>query len=158
MMVSTDLAARGLDIPDVGRIIHYHLPLDEATFTHRSGRTARWEACGESCLIVGPGESLPAFVQADRLLHVGHLDIHPTPAAWTLVYIGRGKKDRLSKADVAGFFCKKGWLNASQIGRIILTDHAAYAAVQRKAVKQLLRNVAEEKIKGMKTIIEEIRK
>ena len=158
VMVSTDLAARGLDIPDVERIIHYHLPLDEATFTHRSGRTARWEASGESCLIVGPEETLPAFIQTDRLLNVSHLDIHPTPSAWTLIYIGRGKKDKLSRADVAGFFCKKGGLNAPQIGRIILTDHATFAAVQRKAVRQLLKNVAGEKIKGMKTIIEEIRK
>lgn len=158
VMVSTDLAARGLDIPAVERIIHYHLPADETTFTHRTGRTARWEAHGETCLIVGPEENLPAFIQADRTLDVTHFDIRPTHPVWTLVYIGRGKKDKLSRADVAGFFCKKGGLNASQIGRIVLADHATYAAVLTKVAGQLLRNVVGEKIKGMKTIFEEIRK
>lgn len=158
VLVSTDLAARGLDIPTVRHIVHYHLPLDEATFTHRTGRTARWEDTGSAYLIVGPEELVPDFLPKDiPTLDVDHIRIHARQPKWTLLYIGRGKKDKLSRADILGFLCKKGGLNAQQIGRIDLAPHASYVAVERTAVKSLLQQIAGEKIKGMKTIIEPIR-
>lgn len=159
VLVSTDLAARGLDIPMVRAIVHYHLPLDEATFTHRSGRTARWEDTGSAFLLVGPEETMPVFVkEVDELLDVTPIPPKPHLPEWTVLYIGRGKKDKLSKADILGFLCKKGGLNAAQIGRIDLAAHAAYAAVKRSALKALLQRIGGEKIKGMKTLIEEMRR
>lgn len=158
ILVSTDLAARGLDIPTVRHIVHYHLPLDEATFTHRTGRTARWEATGAAYLIVGPEERVPEFVDAAaETLSVDKVRIHARQPQWTLLYIGRGKKDKLSRADILGFLCKKGGLTSQQIGRIDLAAHAAYVAVERTAVKGLLQQIAGEKIKNMRTIIEPIR-
>lgn len=158
ILVSTDLAARGLDIPTVRHIVHYHLPLDEATFTHRTGRTARWEDTGTAYLIVGPEEKIADFFPNDaKRLSVDDARIHPRQPQWTLFYIGRGKKDKLSRADILGFLCKKGGLSAKQIGRIDLAPHASYVAVERNAVKQLLQQIAGEKIKGMRTIIEPVR-
>lgn len=158
ILVSTDLAARGLDIPTVRHIIHYHLPLDAATFTHRTGRTARWEDTGAAYLIVGPEEEVPAFVGEDvTQLDVEGERIHARQSQWTLLYIGRGKKDKLSRADILGFLCKKGGLTAQQIGRIDIAAHASYVAVERTAVKGLLQQIAGEKIKNMRTIIEPIR-
>lgn len=157
-LVSTDLAARGLDIPQVRAIVHYHLPQDEATFTHRSGRTARWEESGTAFLIVGPEEQLPPFVEADGTLPIADIEPRAYRPEWTVLYIGRGKRDKLSKGDVLGFLCKKGGLTTAQIGRIDLAAHAAYAAVRRTALKSLLAGIAGEKIKGMKTIIEEMRR
>lgn len=158
ILVSTDLAARGLDIPSVRAIVHYHLPLDEAIFTHRSGRTARWEDTGTAFLIVGPEEVLPSFIETNEVLPVEHITPSPYQPEWSVLYIGRGKKDKLSKADVLGFLCKKGGLTSTQIGRIDLASHAAYVAVKRTALKALLNQVAGEKIKGMKTLIEEMRR
>ena len=158
ILVSTDLAARGLDIPAVRAIIHYHLPIDEATFTHRSGRTARWEDTGTAFLMVGPEENIPAFVESNEVLNVDDITPQPFRPEWAVLYIGRGKKDKLSKADVLGFLCKKGGLTSAQIGRIDLGAHTAYVAVKRDVVKRVLHQIAGEKIKGMKTLIEEMRR
>ena len=158
VLVSTDLAARGLDIPEVGAIVHYHLPLTAEDFTHRNGRTARWEATGRAFLITSPVETLPEFAaQVEPLPHPLPEHIAPTPAPFATLYIGRGKAEKLSKADILGFLCKKGGLNASQIGRIDVAPHCAFAAVRSSLVKQLLTRIAGEKIKGMKTIVKPVK-
>ena len=68
-----------------------------------------------------------------------------------------GKKDKLSKGDIVGFLCKKGELTANEIGRIDVKDRYTYAAVKREKLQQVLRLTRGEKIKGIKTIIEEVR-
>ncbi len=159
ILIATDLAARGLDIPEVGAVIHYHLPPDEETLTHRSGRTARWTRGGSIHLILGPEEILPPFYpSAFAPLDVDAVPIAPTPSSWTTLYIGRGKRDKLSKMDIVGFLCKKGGALASDIGRIEVAPNYAYVAVNRSVVTPVLQRIKNEKIKGMKTLIEEMRK
>ncbi len=63
ILVTTDLAARGLDIPNIRYIVHYHLPLGEDVYTHRNGRTARMEASGTAILVLSPEEKLPGYIQ-----------------------------------------------------------------------------------------------
>ncbi|MCQ2238156.1 MAG: DEAD/DEAH box helicase [Bacteroidaceae bacterium] len=156
VFVSTDLAARGLDIPDVDNIIHYHLPTSPEAYTHRNGRTARWEAEGNSFLILGPEEQMPEYIgniQSYRLELVaeGHRMNLPE---WVTLYIGKGKKDKLSKGDILGFLCQKGGLDKTEIGRIDVKDHYAFAAISRNKLRDTLRQVQGQKIKGMKTLIE----
>ena len=159
VLVSTDLASRGLDIPEVGAVVHYHLPPDEETLTHRSGRTARWTASGTIHLILGPEETLPAcYPTTAECLDVNDVLIKASPSQWTTLYIGRGKRDKLSKMDIVGFLCKKGGCVASDIGRIDVAPNYAYVAVNRKVVNTMLKLIKGEKIKGMKTLIEEMRK
>lgn len=159
VLVSTDLASRGLDIPEVGAVVHYHLPADEETLTHRSGRTARWTSSGSIHLILGPEETLPAYYPATaEPLEVNDVLINPTPSRWTTLYIGRGKRDKLSKMDIVGFLCKKGGAVATDIGRIDVAPNYAYVAVNKAIVHDLLKRIKNEKIKGMKTLIEEMRK
>ncbi|MBO5135226.1 MAG: DEAD/DEAH box helicase [Bacteroidaceae bacterium] len=157
VLVSTDLASRGLDIPEVSAVVHYHLPLTEDVFTHRCGRATRWENTGDAYLILSPEEKLPQFVESVEQLSELPVHINPVLPKWTTLYIGRGKKEKLSKIDIVGLLCKKGGLRAEEIGRIDVKDHKAYVAVLRKKVRLLLNNIRGEKIKGMKTLIEEMR-
>lgn len=158
VLVSTDLAARGLDIPEVKVVVHYHLPLREEDFTHRNGRTARWDAEGEVYLIQGPEETLPEYAADAEVKELPDAPLRPVRPKYVSLYIGRGKRDKLSKADVLGFFCKKGGASASDIGRIDIGPHHAYVSILRSKVKDVLRLVVNEKIKGMKTLIEEMRR
>ena len=155
VLISTDLAARGLDIPEVQHIIHYHLPGGEDAYIHRTGRTARWTAEGSSYLILHSEEHTPEYLTTtieDYPLpeRVGR----PEQPAWTTIYIGRGKKDKINKVDIAGFLYKKGQLTREDVGNIDVHDYYAYVAVRRTKVKQLLSMVANEKIKGLKTKME----
>ena len=158
ILVATDLASRGLDIPDVDNIIHYHLPLGADEYVHRVGRTARWLASGTAWFILGPEEHLPDFVEAEVQTHVIPDDLPEvmSPRMATL-YIGKGKKDKISKGDIVGFLCKKGQLEKTEIGRIDVMERYAYAAVDAKKVKQVLTLTKNEKIKGVRTIIEPVR-
>ena len=70
------------------------------------------------------------------------------------LYIGKGKKDKISKGDIVGFLCKSGGLRSDEIGRIDVKDRYAYVAVKREKVRQVLRETRGEKIKGIKTIVE----
>ena len=158
VLVSTDLASRGLDIPDVDNIIHYHMPLTRESYIHRVGRTARWDATGKSFFILSPDESLPDFVEKEcsPITLPEQMPGVPQPKMETL-YIGKGKKDKISKGDIVGFLCKKGGLDSSAIGRIDVRERYCYVAVSREKVGQVLSMAGGEKIKGIKTIVEVVR-
>lgn len=154
ILVATDLAARGLDIPEVQHVVQYHLPGKEDEFIHRVGRTARWNNTGNNYLIVGPEETIPDYICHFKHLDVSENAIYASPPEWSSLYIGRGKKDKLSKGDILGFLCKKGNLTSSDIGRIDVMVHQSYVAVKRKKIDQMLKLISGEKIKGMKTLVE----
>ncbi len=156
VLVSTDLASRGLDIPGIDNVVHYHLPVNEEAFIHRNGRTARWEARGCSYFLLHEEETLPDYVPFDiPLVELPADTPKPPKPLWATVYIGKGKKEKLNKVDIVGFLCKKGGLSGDEIGAVDVREHAAYAAVPSTRLRHLLTMVRGEKIKGMKTIVEE---
>ena len=156
VLISTDLAARGLDIPDIDHVVHYHMPIQEDGYIHRIGRTARWEAEGNSYIILHGEETLPAYVKEEPdTFELPEVTPKPSQPEFVTLYIGKGKKDKVNKIDIVGFLSKKGNLNKDEIGRIYVKDHYAFVAISRKKVKQTLGLIRNEKIKGVKTIIEE---
>ena len=155
VLVSTNLGSRGLDIPDVKNIVHYHLPETEEDYTHRIGRTARWDKEGNTYFILSEGEPLPDYVQA-ATIDFSIPEVLPRPVAPRMVklYIVKGKKDKISKGEVVGFLCKSGGLKGAEIGRIDVYDYYAYVAIERSKLKSVLRNVQGEKLKGQRTKVE----
>ena len=164
IMVCTDLASRGLDIPDIDNIVHYHLPETEQNYVHRVGRTARWDKQGRSFFLLKAGEHIPDYVEETPTAYNLKADVDgstpervPARPKMVTIYIGKGKRDKLSRGDIVGFLCKKGGLQGSEIGKISVEERFTYVAIAREKLCQVLKNTAGEKIKGVKTIIEEVR-
>ena len=156
ILVSTDLAARGLDIPNIANIVHYHLPETEDGYVHRVGRTARWDKHGKAFFILHGQEQIPAYVDADVAdFALPQVLPEPTQPRFQTLYIGKGRRDKLSKTDIVGFLCKKGGLKGDEIGRIDVRDRYTYVAVARTKAKQVVQRTQGEKIKGLRTVIEE---
>lgn len=155
ILVSTDLASRGLDIPDVENIVHYNLPVGEEEFVHRVGRTGRWDATGRAFMLLGPEEHMPEYVTVPTEDYVPANPTAPVamPVMSTL-YIGKGKKDKISKGDILGFLCKTCSLSSSDIGRIDVYERFAYVAVSRNLAKKTMEKAKGAKIKGLKTVVE----
>ena len=156
VLVSTDLAARGLDITGVQHVVHYHMPVAEDGFIHRNGRTARWDAEGNAYIILHAEETLPPYVITEPLdYQLPEETPKPALPKFVTLYIGKGKKDKINKIDIVGFLFKKGGLKKEEVGRVDVKDHYAFAAVSRKKVKQTLKLLQNEKIKGVKTLIQQ---
>lgn len=150
-LVASDLAARGLDIPEVKNVIHYELPTQEKDFVHRNGRTARMHAEGAAWLLMAPGEPLPAYLtEPPPLFDLPPQDTLPEPSPWITLYISGGKKDKLSRTDIVGFLSKKGRLEKADIGKIEVLDFMSFVAVKKNLAGPLLQAVQGEKMKGKK--------
>ena len=155
-LVTTDLAARGLDIPEMKHVIHYHLPQKGHEFIHRNGRTARMHRTGTAYVILHRDEPRPDFLpesMTELVLPTDNL-ILPQPPEFVTLYISGGRKNKLNKVDMVGFFSQKGQLDKSDLGRIEVQDFMSFAAVRRAKVESLLAHVRNEKMKGKKYKIE----
>lgn len=158
VLVATDLASRGLDIPEIANVVHYHLPETEDNYVHRVGRAARWDKEGRAFFLLGPSEQIPEYVSEEvREYQPSSAERSVPVPRMVTIYIGKGKRDKLSKGDIVGFLCKKGGLKGDEIGRISIEERFTYVAIVRHRLRSVLRNVQGEKIKGVKTIVEEVR-
>ena len=154
ILVSTDLAARGLDIKDVRHVVHYQRALSAEIFTHRNGRTARWEAEGAVYMMAFENKELPDFVPTELEEYtLPKRNTLPPAPEWTALYVGKGKRDKISRGDLAGFFMKKGGLKPDDVGTILVFPDYSYVAVKMNRMREVLKKVAGEKIKGVKTLI-----
>ncbi|ELI6453986.1 DEAD/DEAH box helicase [Flavobacterium psychrophilum] len=158
-LITTDLAARGLDIPEMKHVIHYHLPSKEDEFTHRNGRTARMLATGTAYLVIHESEKKLEYIDYKMpVLEVENSTSLPKAPEFQTIYISGGKKTKLNKIDIVGFFSQKGKLEKGDLGLIEVKDFISFAAVKYKKVKDLLNNIRDEKMKGKKFKIEVARK
>lgn len=150
-LVATDLAARGLDIPLVKNVIHYELPHHQEEFINRNGRTARMNASGTAFILLNSDENTPHYLTEtpEQFKLPKHTQL-PKPSEWITVYVSGGKKDKLSKMDIVGFFAKVGQLGKEDIGLIEVMDFMSFVAVKKAKVENLLHLVKDQKMKGKK--------
>jgi superfamily II DNA/RNA helicase len=155
VLVTTDLAARGLDIPNIRYIIHYHLPHTEDIFTHRNGRTARMDASGTAILILSDEEKIPEYIH-DKTEEIKLTETYPIPdkPQWATLFIAAGKKDKVNKVDIVGFLTQKGKLKKEDIGLIEVKDFSSFVAVRKVNVGAALQLVKNEKIKNKRVRID----
>ncbi len=146
ILVSTDLGARGLDIDSVHSIIHQ--PLTEETWTHRNGRTARVDATGTIYVITSENDNIPEYMEFDRSYSPSGKSDDPIRSDVATLYFNAGKKEKISRGDIVGFLIKQCGLQPDTIGKIIVKDHSAIAAVPLQKAKEAIAKSAQEKLKG----------
>ena len=154
VLVTTDLASRGLDIANIRNIIHYHLPNDEAAFTHRNGRTARMNTTGNVYVVHSSDEKMPQYLTENAVVFEmpERLSL-PEKPKWSTLFVDAGKKDKVNKVDIVGFLSQKGNLKQDEIGLIEVKDFTAFVAVRKSKIGNVVELVKNEKIKGKKVKI-----
>jgi superfamily II DNA/RNA helicase len=130
-------------------IIHYELPRTVEEFTHRNGRTARVHAKGTAYVLHWAKGRLPGFIKNDK-----PLDISKKTAAkqefWETLFISGGRKDKISKGDIAGLFFKQGKINKDQLGVIELKQDCAFVAVPASIAEELVEKLNNSRLKKKK--------
>ncbi len=154
LLLATDLAARGLDIPEIEFIIHYHLPPHEKEFTHRNGRTARMNRNGAAYILQWEGEELPEFIKNinPQTLNIEEelQDNLPSPIKWKTLYITGGRRDKISKGDVAGLFLKQGQIQNDQLGIIEVKQDCTYVGVHSEIAEMIIEKTNNTRLKKKK--------
>ena len=149
ILIATDLAARGIDIPELKFIIHYELPKVEEDFTHRNGRTARVDSKGTAYVLKWEKENLPDFIKKSKIEDISKRAIRK-PQYWETLFISGGRKDKISKGDIAGLFFKKGNISKDQLGSIELKQDCAFVAVPITIATDLVEKLNNLRLKKKK--------
>lgn len=149
VLVASDLAARGIDIPEMSYIIHYEIPEAIQEYTHRNGRTARVNSKGTAYLIKGDREVFPEFVGKSQTIRINAAK-EIKPPFWTTLFISGGRKDKISKGDIAGLFFKQGNINKDQLGVIELKQDCAFVAVPISIADNLVDKLNNVRLKKKK--------
>ena len=149
VLLATDLAARGIDIPEMKFIIHYELPIHQEEFIHRNGRTARVNAKGTAYVLKWKDQLLPEFILKVKGIDISEKAPHK-PQYWKTLFISGGRKDKISKGDIAGLFFKQGKLNKHELGTIELKQDCAFVAVPLSLADDLVLHLNNTRLKKKK--------
>ncbi len=149
LLIATDLAARGIDVPEMKFIIHYELPKHQEEFIHRNGRTARVNEKGTAYILKWEHERLPEFIKEAKAANISK-KAHYKPQYWETLFISGGRKDKISKGDIAGLFFKQGGLTKDQLGTIELKPDCAFVAVPLTHADKLVQELNNSRLKKKK--------
>jgi superfamily II DNA/RNA helicase len=152
ILIATDLAARGIDVPEMNYIVHYELPQALEEFTHRNGRTARVSAKGTAYVIKWKDESLPDFIKKADVQDISK-QADREASYWETLFISGGRKDKISKGDIAGLFIKQGKLKREELGDIELKQDCAFVAVPLSSANDLVEKLNNSRLKKKKVRI-----
>jgi ATP-independent RNA helicase DbpA len=158
VLVASDVAARGLDIDDIGAVVNYELPTDADTYLHRVGRTGRAGRAGLALSLVAENERGRAASIEERQGHairyerIAPLDGKPRgvpQAAMITLRIDAGRTDKLRPGDIVGALTgDAGGLPKDAIGKIAVFPTRSYVAIVRTEGDHALAQLRAGKIKG----------
>lgn len=155
ILITTDLASRGLDIAQIRYIIHYQLPETEQVFIHRNGRTARMDKSGATIVMLAPDQYLPPYMDPDmEKIRLNPDSPLPAKSKWVTLYVAAGKKNKVGKIDIVGFLTKTGGLKKEDIGLIEVKDFSAFVAINRHKASRMLSAIQDQRLKNKKVKIE----
>lgn len=154
LLLATDLAARGIDVPEIEFIVHYELPQKAEEFIHRNGRTARMKREGRAYVLNPTRGKWPGYIDDFEGIRMGLDELVAAGVSeetvWATIRLTGGRRNNISKGDVAGFLIKQGQLTPNDIGKIELSQDAAYAAVEQSKVGPLIGLIDNAKLKTKK--------
>ena len=156
ILVATDVAARGLDIKELGAVINYELTYDPEVHVHRIGRTGRAGQQGLALSLYQPNEAqrvnlIEEYQQAPMPL--GDLDtigrdIKPIAPQMVTLSIDAGRKTKVRAGDILGALTGEGGIAGADVGKIQISEQYSYVAVKRQVASAALKRLQEGKIKG----------
>ena len=149
ILVATDLASRGIDIPELSLVAHYEMPRASEEFTHRNGRAARVDSKGTAYILKVEDEELPIYVKTSKGVNISKKAVRK-PQYWETLFISGGRKDKISKGDIAGLFFKQGKLSKDQLGTIELKQDCAFVAVPKSISEDLVETLNNSRLKKKK--------
>lgn len=149
LLIATDLAGRGIDIPELECIIHYEIPRAAEEFIHRNGRTARVDAKGVAYVLQYENRNLPDFIKNSEVVNISKKALRK-PQFWETLFISGGRKDKISKGDIAGLFFKQGNITKDQLGVIELKQDCTFVAVPLSIADTLVEKLNNTRLKKKK--------
>jgi len=157
VLVATDVAARGLDIDNLSAVFNVDMARNDEVYVHRIGRTGRAGNKGLAISLVTEQEDfklkrLSEYLQEDFSVEAIEIlktrrDPFPSPPFITLEIAG-GKRDKIRPGDILGALTGDAGIEGSAIGKISITDKAAFVAIERSLAQKALAGLSEGKIKG----------
>ena len=164
ILIATDVAARGLDIKDLGAVINYELSPDPEIYIHRIGRTGRAGSQGLALSLFHTSEAPKVSAiekQLQQTLRFEEVPVDtdaatPPQGAMVTLCINSGRKDKLRPGDILGALTGDKTLQGKDIGKIDIFDMVAYVAVTRKDARTALKILGEGKIKGRNMLVRKL--
>jgi superfamily II DNA/RNA helicase len=154
LLLATDLAARGIDVPEIKFIIHYELPHREQEFTHRNGRTARMNSEGTAYVLTRKNADMPEYMPELEIAQLaGGKELKPSE--WCTLFITGGKKDKISKGDIAGLFIKQAGLEPYEVGHIEIKLDCTFVSIHRSQLTVALSKTNNTRVKKKKIRVSE---
>jgi ATP-dependent RNA helicase DbpA len=159
VLVASDVAARGLDVEDLGMVVNYDLPTDADTYLHRIGRTGRAGRDGLALSLCMPhelprktaiSERLGKPLRWERMQPLSGRPQNVPPAAMVTLRIDAGRSDKLRPGDIVGALTGDAGLKADTVGKIDVYATRSYVAIARAQAETALARLRSGKIKGRK--------